>query len=94
MKLFSKIRAAFDLAISPWKRSAAMQAIDYGWRDGGKIILLAHVGDRDYVKIINMKARLTIQEYAQMSKRLEAEFEASPAFIDAYIPRKDWPTFF
>ena len=60
----------------------ALQAIDAGWKERGKIVIVAHVGDRDIIKIIDTKAELTLMEYKAMSERLEAEYGARATFFD------------
>ena len=60
----------------------ALQAIDVGWKERGKIIIIAHVGDQDIIKIIDTKAELPLMGYKAMSERLEAEYGARVAFFD------------
>ena len=60
----------------------ALQAIDVGWKERGKIVIVAHVGNRDIIKIIDTKAELTLMEYKAISERLEAEYGARATFFD------------
>jgi len=39
-----------------------------GWKERGKIVIIAHVGNRDIIKIIDTKPEITLMEYREMSE--------------------------
>lgn len=90
MDLISRIRDVERTVRLLQRQLTSLQAIDQTWHEGGKIIVLAHVGEKDYIKIIQMKPKVTIQEYQEMVKHLEALYGARAVFIDAIIPKREW----
>lgn len=65
----------------------ALQAIDCNWRDQGKIIIMFHLGDKDIVKIIDVKRQTTMQDYRRLSRQLEGEYGVAPKYVDSPMGR-------
>ncbi len=72
------------------RQLTAIQAIDQDWHTEGKIIVMAHVNSKDWIKIIPMRPKLTSQEYMELVKRLELQYGAKPEFVDSIMPSKEW----
>lgn len=62
---------------------AAVQAIDVGFREAGKVIVIARVAGRDIVKVIDVKPGWTMTEYRDLVRRVEALYGVSPRWVDA-----------
>ena len=60
----------------------ALQAIDAGWHDAGKIIIMFHLDGQDIVKIIDVKRKTTMTDYIKLSKELEQEYGVPPKYFD------------
>lgn len=63
----------------------ALQALDVGYADSGKIILLATVGGKDIVKIYHMERKCSLQEYKERCLWIENVFGARVHYED--LPR-------
>lgn len=61
----------------------ALQAVDLGWRERGKIIVAAAVNGRDVVKIIDVPAHWHPVQYREMVADLERRYGAVVARVDA-----------
>lgn len=62
---------------------ASLQAIDVPFsRDGGKIAIIARVGGRDIVQVIDIAADITMKELSDMIRELEQRFGARPSHVD------------
>lgn len=72
------------------RQLTSIQAIDSEWHGEGKIIVLAHVGSKDYVEILPIRKKMNQREYMEMVKRLELEYGAKPEFVDAVYPSRSW----
>ena len=62
----------------------ALQAIDAGWHDAGKIIIMFHLDGKDIVKIIDVERKTTMQDYIKLSKTLEQEYGTPPKYYDGH----------
>ena len=60
----------------------SLQAIDYGWLERGKVIVLAHVGDRDYIEVVDLPRKLTITEYKDLIESVKHKYGAHVRFVD------------
>lgn len=66
---------------------AALQAIDVDYHEErGKLILIASVGGRDIVKILQIPRGHTVPEWKQMVCELEQRYGAQPRFVDEPSP--------
>lgn len=98
IKEWFKDRADYNISarISRLERNLkALQAIDMGWKERGKIIIIASVGGQDIIKIIDVEKEFTTMEYKALSERLEAEYGARATFFDVpnggrQIAREIW----
>ena len=70
---------------------SALQAIDWGWKDSGKIIIVAKVGKCDIVKIIEIRPMTTMHELKSLVGMLKMEFGASVTFFDGPYYGDDFP---
>lgn len=61
----------------------AIQALDIGYQERGKIVVCAHVGNQDIVKIIDMPASMSHHKWRQMVEHIEIAYGAKAAFVDA-----------
>ncbi len=65
-----------------YNKLQAIQAIDFGFKDSGKIIIAAKVNGHDHVKIIDIPKNMTLQDYKYLSKKLEQEYGAEAKIFD------------
>lgn len=63
----------------------AIQAIDFGFKEDGKIIIVARVGGHDHVKVVDVPRNWTLPEYRHLVERLEQEYGARASFYDMPI---------
>ena len=63
----------------------ALQALDVGFQQTGKIIIIAHVGGQDYVKIIDIPSRLTLVEWKSTVNEIEARYGAKARYADTIM---------
>lgn len=67
----------------------ALQAIDVGlYKDAGKVIVIASVGGRDVVKVIDVKPGWSMTEYRDLVREVEARFGVGPRWADAGASRE------
>jgi len=72
------------------KQMSALMALDVGFKDAGKVILLTRIGDQDRVKIIDVKPSLTPLEYKALVDRLQAEYGVvAPTWVDKPVGMDD-----
>jgi len=64
------------------QQMSACIAIDVGFKEGGKVILLSRVQGQDRVRIVNVKPELTLLEYKRLIDTLERDYGARPTWID------------
>ena len=75
---------AVDEVKSLRKQMAAAQALDVGFQESGKLIVLSRIGDQDRVKIIDIKPTLTLAEYRTLVDRIKEDFGVGdPNWVDA-----------
>jgi hypothetical protein len=79
------LRARESLAQSQKLRDqvGCLMAVDVGYREGGKVIVLVRVGTQDMVKIIDIPPKMTLDEYKMIIARLEHDFGTGPRWTDA-----------
>ena len=65
--------------------------IDQSWYDWGKIIIMMHLKTGDVVKILDVKRQISLPEYHELCRHLEARYGTPPKYVDTPdISRKDW----
>ena len=69
---------------------AALLALDVGFKDAGKVVLIARVNGRDLVKILDCPPNWSMEEYERVCYEFKVRYGARPSFQDA--PR-GYPTF-
>jgi hypothetical protein len=71
---------------------AGLQAIDCCFNETGKVILVARIGKRDIVKIVDCKPEFTMEEYKRLVRDIELSYGVRPTHWDmpAGHPRPDW----
>lgn len=75
--------AAVDEVRTLRKQMATAMALDVGFKETGKLILLTRIGDQDRVKILDMKPTMTSTEYKAIVERLKADFGmGDPVWVD------------
>ena len=60
----------------------ALQALDVGWKERSKIVIIASIGGKDIVKIIDINRDISLSEYIKLSKELEEKFSIRTTFVD------------
>jgi len=65
------------------KQLTALQAMDIGFREMGKVIILARIGGKDRVQIIDTKREMTPLEYKHLAESIRRDFGADLSFVDA-----------
>ncbi len=62
---------------------SALMALDVGFKEMGKVILLTRIGDQDRVKIIDVKPTMTVADYQILVERLKHDFGVGdPVYLD------------
>ena len=64
------------------RQLTSLQAIDAGFRESGKVILLTRINGQDRVKIFDTKKDMTLAEYQRLSEQLSFEYGAKPTHVD------------
>jgi nitrate reductase NapAB chaperone NapD len=98
-KVIHQLRLRADNAVSSMNRQnrehweqirdqvTALQAIDVEYHEErGKLILVASVGGKDIVKIIQIRRGHSILEWKQMVDEIEQRYGARPRFVDSPTP--------
>jgi len=65
------------------KQMSACMAIDVGFKDTGKVIILSRVQGQDRVRIVNVKPEMSVHEYKNLIESLESMYGADPIYVDA-----------
>jgi hypothetical protein len=65
------------------EKIAALQAVDIGFRETGKIIIIARVAGRDIVTIVDIKPETTMKEYQRICAEIKENYGARITFVDA-----------
>ena len=78
----SKADASVMMVKELRKQLSACMAIDVGFKDSGKIIILSRVQNQDRVKILNVKPDMTVNEYRSLITGLQEQYGAEPIIID------------
>lgn len=82
-KALSVAQAAVEEVRLLRRQMAAAQALDVGFKETGKLILLTRIGDQDRVKILDMKPTMTAQEYKAVVERLKEDLGVGePVWVD------------
>lgn len=63
----------------------ALQAMDIGFHERGKVIVLASINGKDRVKIIETKMEMSPLEYKQLAETIKRDYGAQPRFVDAPV---------
>ena len=61
---------------------AALQAIDWHFKDSGKIIIIARIRNHDIIKVVPIRPLTGIHEVRDMVGQIQNQFCASPEFMD------------
>lgn len=65
------------------RQMAAAQALDIGFKENGKVVILTRINDRDIVKFIDIKPEMTATEYKDLVERLKHDFGlGDPVWVD------------
>jgi len=78
----TEARGAMKFVTALRKELASLQALDMGFRETGKIIVIARVNNRDIVKIIDCPRNMAQNEYKAMVEMLERMYGAKLAYSD------------
>ncbi len=65
------------------EQMAALQAVDLGFRDGGKIVLVARIGEKHIVRVYDIRPLADLMEYRKLSDEITARFGVTGVIIDA-----------
>lgn len=79
----AKADAAVTMVKELRKHMSAAMAIDVGFKEAGKVIILSRVQGQDRVRIVDVKPKMTVQEYKQLIESLESEYGVAPTWVDA-----------
>jgi len=79
----TKANAAVTEVREMRKQMTALQALDIGFQEQGKVIVLAHIGGKDRVKIIETKREMSPLEYKRLAESIKRDYGAEPKFVDA-----------
>jgi len=67
-------QAAVDEVRTLRGQMSALMALDVGFKEMGKVILLTRIGDQDRVKILDVKPSMTLADYKTLVERLKHDF--------------------
>jgi len=61
----------------------ALQALDVGFKESGKVIILVRVGEQDHVRFLDIKPQMRPEEYRDLIEGLKSQFGVgNPVWID------------
>ena len=83
VKKVVEIRNSQRDVLSLPEKIAALQAVDIGFRETGKVIIIARVAGRDIVKIIDIQPETTMKEYQEICAEIKERYGARVTFVDA-----------
>lgn len=62
----------------------SLMALDVGLSVSGKAIIMTRIKDRDYVKIIDIRPRMTFVEYHELCTYLAERYKAVVTHVDGF----------
>lgn len=64
----------------------ALQALDVGFRERGKIIIIARICGQDIVRIVDIKPEMPIEHYKELVHYIKDQYGASLRWVDSPFP--------
>lgn len=81
-ELSTRVEVVADSVRRLQAQFSACQALDIGLHDGGKAIVMTRVNGQDRVKIVDIAADTTVEQYRHIVETLQATYGAPPRWID------------
>lgn len=79
----TKANAAVQEVKDLRRQLASLQALDIGYHEKGKIIVLANINGKDRVKVIETRLTMTIDEYKDLAESVKDQYGAQVAYVDS-----------